>query len=171
MRYRDGNDGPWSSFQVDLGSSTRQPVRVFPGFEASSIYAVGPEGCKNNDADCLESRGRFFDTNSSSTWESVGIYSLDSGLPFNLPHGETSFGLEHVSFGIGVSHQLVAAFADTKFWLGLFGLSFSNMTLNTQPNPEISFLERLRRNQNITSRTWSYTAGAYHSKPELFYRN
>jgi hypothetical protein len=61
----DGNDGPWSSFNVHLGTP-QILLKVLPATSQSTIWAVLEQGCSANTAiDCATSRGGLFDASQS----------------------------------------------------------------------------------------------------------
>lgn len=73
---RDGNDGPWSTFGMDLGSNTQQ-VRLLPATGQGAVWAVVPEGCTGQDpASCKDTRGGLYLRNTTSSWSQVGLYQL-----------------------------------------------------------------------------------------------
>jgi hypothetical protein len=65
--FRDGNDGPWSSFVLRVGSPP-QTVRVLISTASNQPWVVLPDGCSCAPADCSEKRGEIFHTDKSSSW-------------------------------------------------------------------------------------------------------
>ena len=67
-QYRDGNDGPWSSFLLRVGSPP-QSMRVLISTASNQPWVVLPEGCSLCvPSDCPQIRGGIFHLNQSSTW-------------------------------------------------------------------------------------------------------
>jgi hypothetical protein len=78
----EGNDGPWSSFELRVGTPA-QNVRVFPGTSSTSTLVVLPEGCPSGGpSDCANARGGIFNISASTTWNNIGIFAL--GFENNL---------------------------------------------------------------------------------------
>lgn len=64
----DGNDGPWSSFFIRVGTPA-QSLRVLISTASNQPLVVLPEGCSSTDpSDCASNRGGIFNPNASSTW-------------------------------------------------------------------------------------------------------
>lgn len=177
MQYREGNDGPWSSFQVDIGRpiSANQSVRLrlFPAVTLGYILAVDPTGCLEgyypspNITACFENRGGVFRSNESITWDLLGVFTnIKNSIGHVQPNA--TFGLDSVYFGtlsgLDVNKSLVASGADPATWIGLFGLNAAPVELSGFDEPVNSFLGIQREGANIPSLTWSYTAGAYYSE-------
>ena len=122
----EGNDGPWSTFDVRVGTpeqyirvlvSTASPQTMVPVSEfacSSSVFATVPP-------DCAVSRGNLFDLNKSSSWNDVGTYGINQngvGLEANLGYDvRAQFGLEHLGLGLNgptLENQTVAGIAAPK---------------------------------------------------------
>jgi hypothetical protein len=85
--HREGNDGPWSSFPVRVGTP-EQDVRLFPSTAATSTWVIqSPLGCEGwaSSADCADTRGGDFSNATSSTWTDKGVYYLhvEQNLGYN----------------------------------------------------------------------------------------
>jgi Eukaryotic aspartyl protease len=172
---RDGNDGPWSSFTVQIGSPA-QAVRVLPSSSGSSLWAVVGEGCTTQDpAGCSESRGGIFNPNSSSTWVEEGLYQLPMAaeIPFGYS-GNGRFGFDSLvmSYGGGegaiVNNSVVAGIATKDFYIGTLGLTPHGTNFTDFNDPKPSILTILRRAGQIPSRSWAYTAGAFYTPKKTF---
>src|SRR5947207_8950179 len=76
--FRDGNDGPWSSFFLRLGNP-QQVVRVL--VSTSGLYVVtilaGACNATANVQDCTEARASTFNPSNSTTWKDQGLFALD----------------------------------------------------------------------------------------------
>ncbi|SLM40392.1 Aspartic peptidase domain [Lasallia pustulata] len=165
----DGNDGPWSSFTLQVGTPA-QDVKVFvstPGFQT---WVVLPQGCTASDpADCSTLRGGEFLTNQSTTWAlrngSVnGFFEL--GIEKNLGYtGNGEFGYDTVALGWqgsggpSLQQQIVAGIATKGFYLGLFGLNPRPTNFSNFDDPVPSFMTNLKSRSMIPSLSWAYTAG------------
>jgi len=130
---RDGNDGPWSSFTVQLGTPP-QALRVLPSTSGSSIRAVPSQGCTTEDlSDCPNFRGGIFEPNSSSTWTEKGIYTLPLkaeeawGLSGN---GQFAFGDITLSYAGGGGPQLIAEDPVTTLTIGSTATSRDVININ-----------------------------------------
>ncbi|KAE9969494.1 hypothetical protein EG327_010630 [Venturia inaequalis] len=160
-QYWDGNDGPWSTFGMTLGSNT-QSVRLLPATGQGAVWAVVPEGCTNQDpASCKDTRGRLYQLSLVEeqllNYSGNGIYGTDKvGLAWpgdNLP---------------SVPSQIIAGVATKDFYMGGFPLNPwpVNFTDLNQRYP--SLLTNLKNQSSIPSLTWGYTAGMYNHDPKIF---
>ncbi|KUJ15996.1 acid protease [Mollisia scopiformis] len=114
-QFFEGSDGPWSSFELRIGSPS-QNVRFFPGSSSTSTVVVVPEGCQNEGSDCASTRGGIFTPNSSTSWSSIGSYGLEFeqslGYSDSAEFGFDSVGLGYQgSGGPTVNHSVVAGVA------------------------------------------------------------
>ena len=162
---RDGNDGPWSSFALRLGTPS-QNVRVFISTTSPETWAVDPQGCTASDPpDCAASRGAFYNINSSTSRVQSGILELN--LEENLAYsGNGVFGFDTVglgwqgSGGPTLEHRVVASIATKDFYLGHFGVAAKAINLTDFNDPQPSFLSTLKEKNMIPSLSFGYTAGA-----------
>ena len=165
----DGNDGPWSSFPIQIGTPP-QTVKILPSTKGSQTWAVLPEGCIQSDpANCTTARGGVYQPNSSSTWNqnqgaSGGLFPLL--LETNLDDtGIGLYGYDTVvlggqdSHGPSLAQQVVAGIATKAFYLGVFGLSPNSVTLPQTNNQLPDYISALNQSNLIPSLSWSYTAG------------
>ena len=170
-RERDGDDGSWSSFALRIGSS-EQIVRVLPSTAGQETWVVSPQGCPpgrngtSTSSSCSQSRGGLFDPTQSSSWQTLGHYSL--GLELNLEYNDTAlYGLDTVALGFGnsiggptVDSQVISALATDDYYLGIFGLGHQGTNISNFTEPRPSFLTAMRNESLIPSLSWAYTAGA-----------
>jgi len=165
----DGNDGPWSSFPIQIGTPP-QVVKVLVSTAGAQTWVVSPQGCIQSDpSDCPMSRGGVFQTNISSTWKQNNA-TANSIFPLLLEanlgsKGNGYYGYDTVALGGQSSggpmldQQVVGSIATKDFYLGIFGLhpGFSNLTTFGDSVP--SYMSNLNQSGLIPSMTWSYTAG------------
>ncbi|KAK4216425.1 aspartic peptidase domain-containing protein [Rhypophila decipiens] len=180
--YFEGNDGPWSTFDIRVGDpeqhirvlvSTASPQAMVPLSElacSSSVFSEVPP-------DCAVSRGNLFNPNKSSTWIDLGEFGINQdgvGLEANLGYSlPAQWGLEQMGIGLtgpALENQTVAAFATADpFYLGIFGLNnqpvnFTVLGNHTAP----SFITTLKDQGKIPSVSWSYTAGAKYRLKQVY---
>ena len=179
-QYFDGNDGQWSTFIVRIGTPP-QDFRVLPSTAGQETWVPNPEGCTASDpTDCGYSRGvqKFngqqgtgFQSNESSSWQALGVYSLD--LETNLDYetnvsyaGAGLYGFDTIglqvenSGGVTLDHQVVAGIALKQFYLGCFGLGIKPANFSSYGAPQAAFLPSAVQQNLIPSQSWGYTAGA-----------
>jgi hypothetical protein len=172
---RDGNDGPWSSFSVQVGTPP-QTVKVFISTASTQTWAVATEGCGSGDpTTCPKLRGGIYNYTASTSWVSnlanlsSNIYGL--GLEDALGYvGTGRYGFDDVTLGIQggsgptLKNQTVAGIAAKEFLLGSFGLRprSSNFTNYNDPSP--SYVENLKNQSKIPSLSWGYTSGNQYRK-------
>ena len=159
---RDGDDGPWSSFTIQVGTPI-QDVRVFVSNEISTTWVVESQGCTVGDTTCLNGRGILFNPNSSSTWSEYGFYALGAeqnlGSSSNARYGNDTVGLGiQGSGGPVLPDQIVAAFSTDDFYLGFIGVNPASTTLQ-QKQQKASYLTTLKNQNMIPSLSFGYTAG------------
>jgi Eukaryotic aspartyl protease len=167
---REGNDGPWSSFTIEIGTPA-QSVNVLISTASYQTWGVDPAGCTSADpSDCSTLRGRFYNNSASTSWEAntsnitTTIYDLE--LEADLGYsGKGRYGFDDIMLGFPggggptLANQTVASIATKEFYMGVFGVKpqASNFTSLTDPIP--SFMQNLRTQSMIPSLSWAYTAG------------
>jgi hypothetical protein len=177
-----GNDGRWSSFIVRIGTP-EQNFAILPSTAGHETIIPMPEGCTADDpTNCAELRGVYpfngetatgFQTNASSTWNSIGLYTLDLGDRLGLD-GNGLYGLEKVglqlqnSNGLTLDGQVVAGIATKNHYIGSFGLGPKPSNFSTYDNPVPSFMRTLRDKRMVPSLSYGYTAGAAYAIPQRY---
>ena len=167
---REGNDGYWSTFALQIGTPP-QTIRVLPSSSGSAVWAVLIEGCIPTDAPfCSDDRGGLFDNSSSTTWQYIGLFELpsDSEGVFGYTGNNAFFGTDDVTLGypggggLSLTEQIVAGFAAKDFYLGTLGLTPRpiNVTGFTAQDRHPSLLGTLVNKSMVPSASWSYGAGA-----------
>ncbi|KAL2074840.1 hypothetical protein VTL71DRAFT_8619 [Oculimacula yallundae] len=163
-RENDGA-GEWSSFAVSVGTPS-QTSRVLVSTAGYETWVVLNDGCPTKyGSSCANERGGIFNTNNSSSWTNIELYTLSGET--NLGYsGNGQFGYDTViwgylhSAGPELSKQIVAGFATPDYWLGQIGLDPKPSNFTTLNEPQPSYLWTLRNQSKIPSTSWGYTAGA-----------
>ncbi|KAK5136542.1 hypothetical protein LTR08_002886 [Meristemomyces frigidus] len=171
-QYFEGNDGPWSSFALQVGTPA-QDVRVFPSTASTFIWTIGAAGCPANYVDdCDTSRGGIFNSTSLS-WVANSIYGF--GLEDNLgmdTSGNAGWDTATLDWqgsgGPTYSHSTIFIIADSQYWLGQFGLNPRPTNFSNFVDPQISFLQALKSNNTIPSLSYGYTAGNQYGVNKAF---
>ena len=173
ISHRDGNDGSWSSFTVQLGSPP-QAVRLLPSITGDTIWAVLPQACQDSSVKtCGSDRGGIFTAKRSSTWEELGSFQLPLNPEHYLPFtGAAEFGFDNVTLdwqgygGMSLGRQIVAGYITEDFYLGVLGLSPLSVNITSFNDQYPSFVGTLKAENHIPSNSYGYTAGAsYRSYP------
>ncbi|MCJ1388014.1 hypothetical protein MMC18_000858 [Xylographa bjoerkii] len=165
-----GNDGPWSGFELRVGSLP-QNVDVFVSTTGSETFVIVTGGCQQADPPtCPSDRGNIFDTSSSTTWNAKGSYALqlDTNLGLDSIYDSGAYGLDDIALGWQggglptLKDQTIAGTTSTDFWIGVFGISpyptnFSGFNPDDS-NP--TYLQTLRNTDVVPSLSWGYTGGA-----------
>lgn len=179
--YWDGNDGLWNTFLVQVGTPA-QDFRILPSTAGQETWLPNPEGCTaadpSNPGYCGYLRGTLpvnganssgFQTNQSSTWDLIGLYTLDAQELELGYSGNGLYGFDTVTLGNGSSSapisqtkQVVASVADPDFWLGVFGLGPKSINFTTFDDPIQNYMSGLVSSKQIPSLSWGYTAGAHY---------
>ncbi|KAI7217085.1 acid protease [Hortaea werneckii] len=116
-----------------------------------------------------------FQTNISSTWESIGIYKLEAEQALFGNDNDALYGLDTVSVNLSdssgqnstskIDSQTVAGFATGDFWLGNLGLGSAQANFTTE-NENIPSLITSLKSKNLTgSASFGYAAGASYASP------
>ena len=164
-----GNDGPWSSFTIQVGSPA-QDVEVLVSTAGYQTWVVVPQGCTSSDPlNCATRRGNEFNLSQSSSWKqnnvtANGTFTL--GIEANLGYtGNGEFGYDTVALGWqgsggpSLEQQIVAGIATPEFYLGIFGLNPRPTNFTNFNDPVPSYMSTLKQRSMIPSLSWSYTAG------------
>ncbi|TVY15280.1 Candidapepsin-8 [Lachnellula arida] len=166
----DGNDGPWSSFPLQVGTPS-QDVKVLISTAGIQTWVVAPEGCTSTDpSNCATLRGSEYLFNQSTTYvpNLTNLSSNIYNLSFESSLGDMGlgrYGFDDVTLGWqgsggpALKNQTIAGIATKAFYLGIFGLTPrpSNFTEFNDPIP--SYMENLRNQSLIAGTSWAYTAG------------
>ncbi|KAK3074034.1 hypothetical protein LTR53_003873 [Teratosphaeriaceae sp. CCFEE 6253] len=183
-----GNDGPWSTFNVQFGTPF-QLMQVLPATSKATTFVVITQGCPSaayvSTSDCATLRGNIFDPDSSTdtSWRPA---TPAAGEPyFQLPFVTEQAGPNYSANGLvgqdamslpwggEYAHQLtlrdqwVAGYGAPDPWLGLLGLSGWSSYIINASTPEDGVLQSLRGAKRIHSLHWAYTAGAYNAQPPM----
>lgn len=188
MLHRDGDDGRWSTFAVQVGTPG-QTVRLLPGTSASagsSIWVIISEGCVDVNPrlpSCADERGYLFQSNHSTSWTTRSIQNGVDGAIYSLVTleesilglaGNGSYGFDTVSLGLPgsglptLNNQVIAGIWTNDFFLGSLGLSAVPFNFSSLDDPQPSILATLRNQSLIPSASWAYTAGAQYKNPPVF---
>ncbi|KAF7947906.1 hypothetical protein EAE96_008979 [Botrytis aclada] len=167
-----GDDGTWSAVSIRLGTP-KQWVDLFPNTLSAETWAIGPSGCQDGDATCLDSRGSIFNATQSSTWEP--LLTLESSPYWRLGTGNSlqwppygDYGLDDLAFGPDgptISNATIAMINATEYWVGSFGLGASTGNFS-YVTPNVTYAQ-LEIQGDILGAGYGYTAGAiYQQKGE-----
>lgn len=171
-----GNDGNWSSFTASVGTPPQQ-FDIFPATAQQEVWVPVPQACTQDDpSNCLSLRGSVsgdgFMINESTSWDLIGIYTLDTleaGLGYS---GNGDYGFDTVSIpGTGQNltqgHQIVAGIADPSFWVGIFGLGPKPSNFSAFNDPQTTWMRSAVNDTLIPSLSFGYTAGASYQSPPV----
>ncbi|KAI0426730.1 aspartic peptidase domain-containing protein [Xylaria sp. FL1042] len=180
--YFEGNDGPWSTFNLRVGTP-EQDVRVIVSTASPESFVVLSDyGCSASVFDavppnCAVSRGNLLNSNGSSSWHDLGLFGINEdgvGLEANLGYSvRADFATETVGLGLtgpSLDNQTVAGIATAEpFYLGVFGLNNQPVNFTSLGNfSSPSFLTTLKDQGLIPSLSWSYTAGAKYRLKQVY---
>ncbi|KAH7058999.1 peptidase aspartic [Macrophomina phaseolina] len=179
-QYWDGNDGPWSTFAITIGTPS-QSLRLLPATGQSALWPVLPEGCLNDNRSetaCSDARGKVYLRNQSTTWVEQGIYALSTlfvehqlGIASDARavYGFDTVGLGWPTYGLpSLDNQVVGGIADKSIYEGVFPLSPRPVNFTDLNDPKPTVMQTLVNQSIIPSTSWSYTAGSYYRSPKVF---
>jgi len=182
-QYWEGNDGPWSTFTVRVGTPPK-PVHLLPATSQSTIWTVMPFGCtaySDAPANCSTIRGQTFDPAKSSTFDYDGYQDLyDKSIYFQLPFeteaplststtnysGNALVGSDAITLGSEgndsppLKNQTVAAYAGLIPFIGQLGLKSQDATILNLTDTRASVLGFMNATGAVASATYGYTAGS-----------
>ena len=178
---RDGNDGPWSSFSIHVGTPP-QSARVLVSTTVGETWVVSQNstqgGCLSTDpSGCPNSRGGLVNVNASSTWQDQGIFALgdEQNLPDYLDqYANGDYGLESLGIGLGggggvtLDGMVVAAIATKDYYIGNLGINQQPTNFTSFSDQHPSFLKSLKAAGKIPSLTYGYTAGNQYRNKKVF---
>lgn len=169
----DGNDGPWATFNIHLGTPA-QTARVLVSTALGQSWVISANktqgGCIGTDpSTCPQTRGGLVNINASSTWRDVGIYGL--GLEQNIQdyldeYDSGDFGFDTLGLGAAgdtsddLDGQVVAALATKDYDVGILGITDHPTNFSAFDDPHPSFLSSLKAKSKIPSLSFAYSAGA-----------
>ncbi|KAF2678092.1 acid protease [Lentithecium fluviatile CBS 122367] len=174
-QFWDGNDGPWSTFRVEVGNPSQQ-IRLLPAHDQSSTWTIISEACGANDSECTDSRGRIFERDKSSTWDQFGTYNTNPVLEERVGlKAPGLFGWDDLTLGwVGdnmptLKNQSIVGITSKDFWVGSLAVNPRPVNFTDYNNPIPSLMDNLftKTNGPIPSLSWSYTAGAYNMAPKV----
>ncbi|CZS97414.1 uncharacterized protein RCO7_00245 [Rhynchosporium graminicola] len=125
------------------------------------------------EANCEEARGGFFNSARSSTWKQGDQYmlQLENMLGYD---GVGQYGFDTVGLGFRsdtgttLTNQIVSEIVSNEWWFGMLGLGFQPTNFTGYEDPQQSFAATLYTDGNISSMSWSYTAGAFYRLKGIF---
>lgn len=137
-------------------------------------WTIGAAGCPvDYVANCAQSRGGLFLPNESLTWvpNSIFNFELENNLGLDTS-GDAGFDTVTLGWqgagGPTVTHAIVFNIADSKYWLGEFGLNPRPTNFTTFADPQTSYMQALYNNNSIPSISYGYTAGAQYRFDAVF---
>lgn len=112
-----------------------------------------------------------FQAQDSSTWHEIGIYDIATReeLGYNASglYGLDTLGLMVAnSGGPTLESQVIGGVVNSRVWVGRLGIDIKPNNFSEFENPQRSLISTLKEEQYIPSLSYSYTAGAYYSKPK-----
>lgn len=184
----EGNDGPWSTFQISAGTPQGH-VNVLPTNTFNYIVATDATLCQGlsgaNEQICIDLRAGIYHADTSTTFVSNRFFNLSFPderqlYPLQCSYGACNnegegyfadaaslYGTDIVSLAdangktIILSEQLIASYAGAEPDIGLLGLSPEPFVFNSTSPPYASPLQALWDAGLTTSRYWAYHAGSY----------
>jgi hypothetical protein len=164
----DGNDGPWSSFIVRVGTPA-QDLKVLISTASSETWVIIEAGCPASVPSCPSSRGGIFNPNASSTWHYKNTYYLLIEENLGIDRGG-EFGNETIGLGLQGTNgptldtQILGGIAAQEYWLGEFGVNPKPINFTTLDEGQASFISTLKEKNMIPSLSFGYTAGNPYSQ-------
>lgn len=169
----DGNDGPWATFNIHVGTPA-QTARVLVSTALGQSWVISANktegGCLSTDpSTCPQTRGGLVNINASSTWQDQGIYGL--GLEQNIEdyldeYDTGDFGFDTLGLGAAgdtsddLNGQIIAALATKDYDVGFLGVTDDPTNFTQFDDPHASYLSSLKTQSKIPSLSFAYSAGA-----------
>ena len=116
----DGNDGPWSLFSLQVGTSAQksQSLDIESGYQT---WVVVPQGCTPTDPlDCVSSLEVQFESYKSTTWVSNNVTSSETfALELETNLGYTGHGKDGYDTSPWAGKAAEALPSNNRLWLVL----------------------------------------------------
>lgn len=179
----EGSDGNWTTFEIAVGSPP-QTFRILPSTAVSETWIPIPQGCGGvleglpgcgslrgvDDVNGSPSLG--FQTNTSSTWSTLGIYDLATEDSLFDSEGDTGlYGTDTITIPSNIAgdpaaldSQVIAGVATANVWLGVMGLGARAANFSVQAQSLPSLMESMKRKNITSSLSFGYTAGTAYGK-------
>jgi hypothetical protein len=170
--YRDGVDGPWSTFNLGIGDPV-QPFRCLPGLDLpvaivpTDLGWPSSRGCNSIMSASACRERTTFHNNTSTTYNSSGIENPKNYLELNgfslLNRRQWVVGRDTIRFGHnaiqdqGFPSQYVYGVDSLDYFLGMFGLAVG---LVSTPITGSNLFTAMAGQFAIPSLSFSYTAGS-----------
>jgi hypothetical protein len=175
----EGSDGNWTTFEISVGTPP-QTFRVLPSTAMSETWIPIPQGCGGqleglpgcgdlrgvDDFNGVASLG--FQTNVSLSWDTIGIYRLETEDALFDAEGDTGlYGADTITIPSNVAgetaeleSQVIAGVATANVWLGAMGLGAraANFSIREENSP--SLIAEMKAQNLTSSLSFGYTAGA-----------
>ncbi|KAI7084019.1 acid protease [Hortaea werneckii] len=179
-----GNDGRWNTFQISIGVPA-QDFYVLPSTATQEFWLPDAQGCAvhspSDPGYCGYLRGSIgsdgqnssgFASNGSTTWDLIGIYTLDDQEEKLGYGGNGKFGNDTVSWNgdsepVVLQNQVVGSLPGLEYWLGVIGVGPKPINFTTFNDAVPSMLSQMVDNETIPSLSWAYTAGASYQNESL----
>jgi len=172
----DGNDGKWSTFNINVGDSLAngkgQNFRVL--ISTSSPLTLVPAKAEWCDTECAPERGieifnsrqsSGFDSTVSTTWKELGTYALPLPNWWSGTNPNGTWGLEYVGLGQTdplkspiLADQMVVKYTVKELFMGTFGLAAGSVSAGS--GSRAPFLPNFAGANQTPSTSYGYTAGA-----------
>jgi hypothetical protein len=174
----DGNDGKWSTFDINVGDSSGngngQNFRVL--VSTSSPLTLVPAKADWCNTECAPKRGieifnsrqsPGFDSTASTSWKELGTYEIPvlNWWSGSKPNG--TWGLENVGLGQTdplkspiLQEQMVVKYTAKELFMGSFGLAAGAVRVGS--GPRMPFLPNFAYYNQTPSTSYGYTAGAFY---------
>ncbi|KAK8177422.1 aspartic peptidase domain-containing protein, partial [Phyllosticta citrichinensis] len=158
-----------STFWLNIGNSTTD-IRILPSTSLSWIVAINSVGCENGPEDCQDSRGQFYDPETSAA--PLGNVGMGSST-LQEPSINARLVSDYVSFpdslnNIHAESQAIANIGQIEYWVGLLPLNPRTNSVSAISNTYLSLLQTLKDRSQIPSLSWGYTAGANYKSSKVY---
>jgi hypothetical protein len=183
----DGNDGKWSTFLLNIGddaSGKGQNFRVLISTSSPVVLVPGrTEWCDNDE--CAKKRGlelyngqQPLGLQESAQWKADNLYNVPMPYwwsnAYRIDQSNTTgvWGTDNVGLGPSspksdiLAEQYVVKALVKDFFMGSFGLAAGSV--GPSGGDRSNFLENFYAANQIASRSYGYTAGAYYRKCSMF---
>lgn len=174
-----GSDGNWTTFEISVGTPP-QTFRILPSTAVSETWLPIPQGCGGvleGLPGCGDLRGvddfngapsLGFQTKSSTSWHTIGIYDLATEDALFDAEGDTGlYGSDLITIPSNVAGetakletQVIAGVASANVWLGVMGLGARAANFSVQAENLPSLITDMKTQNLTSSLSFGYTAGA-----------
>lgn len=166
---RDGDDGPWSTFNFSIGAEP-QNVRLLPSTSRACLMPFESVACEQMSC----SHTATFSANESSSWQGNTFGQCPARFDSEWYYAPScQWGTDSVTFGTtrtNIKETFITPMTTasnysmttvSNYSIGMFGLLPANISTDSGTRNYSGFIFELKKSGATNVNGWSYTAGSF----------